>query len=358
MTTTIFERELRIAVLLGGVSREREISFLSGEGVIGALKGLGHTVFAVVIDEERIPLIQNLDVDVAFIALHGRYGEDGGVQGELERLGIPYTGPGPAASWKAMDKLLSKKAFAERGIPTPPFLGFFRPFEARTIVDHVEGEFGYPVVVKPAREGSSIGVTIAEDRSKLEEGLRILESIGGAVLVERYIEGRELTVGILGGRALPIIELRTERRFFDFEAKYVGGTEYILNPELPVDLYGEIQETAFQAHRALGCEGLSRVDLILSREGRPFILEVNTIPGLTPKSLLPKAARTAGLSFETLCERIVDEALKRARKRHSACPAEGRQAPRGLGRREPDDAAPERVSRRKPSLAATAREAG
>lgn len=307
---------MRIAVLMGGLSREREISLLSGEGVAKALISRGHDVVPIVVDDEEMAPLARARPDVAFIALHGRFGEDGGAQRQCAALGVPYTGSGPEASWRALEKSVAKAIFDERGVPTPAWIRLEPPFDLDRAKAFIREKPGYPCVVKPVAEGSSIGVTIVEEESGIGAALDSLVALGGAALVERFIAGREFTVGILGERALPAIELVPRHQFYDYAAKYdpTSGTEYRVAPEIPAALAGAITRAAEDAHRALGCEGLSRVDLRVDEALRPWVLEVNTIPGMTPRSLLPKAAAAAGIDFETLCERICEHALARARR--------------------------------------------
>jgi D-alanine-D-alanine ligase len=309
---------MRIAVLMGGVSSEREISLLSGEGVAAALEGRGHDVARVDVREESLEGLRALAPDVAFIALHGRFGEDGGAQRRLESLGVPYTGSGPAASALAMDKDASKRAFIAADVPTPAWRLVEPPFrpEALAILLRAYAP-GLPCVVKPLAEGSSIGVSIVREERELAPALTLVEGLASPALVEAFVEGREFTVGVLGERALPPIELVPRRAFYDYQAKYAAGsgTEYRIDPPLPFALRDALLETGLAAHRALGCEGASRVDIRVDPSGRPWVLEVNTIPGMTPRSLLPKAAEAAGIGYGELCERIVALGVSRARAR-------------------------------------------
>jgi D-alanine-D-alanine ligase len=311
---------MRIAVLLGGVSREREISLLSGEGVARALEGRGHHVVRVQVDDEEVRGLAAARADVAFIALHGRFGEDGGAQRLCAGLGIPYTGSGPEASFHALDKSVAKAFFEEHGVPTPAWIRLEPPLDLERATAAVHARPGYPCVVKPVAEGSSIGVTIVESEAALGAALAAVAPLGGPALVERFVPGREFTVGILGEEALPPIELVPRREFYDYEAKYAAdsGTEYRVAPALPPALAEALPRVALAAHRALGCEGLSRVDVRVDLAQRPFVLEVNTIPGMTPRSLLPKAAAAAGIEFGALCERICEHALARAGKTQRA----------------------------------------
>jgi D-alanine-D-alanine ligase len=302
---------MRIAVLLGGFSSEREVSLRSGAAVAKALRSLGHEVHEVDVRDERVEALDGVRPDVAFIALHGRFGEDGGVQALLGSKRIPYTGSGPEASRVAMDKAEAKRRFASAGVPVAPDV-LVRASDGLAAAESAALAFGLPLVVKPVAEGSSVGVTVHHTASRLAEGLQEAFRHGGAALVERFVAGRELTVGILEDRALPVVELKPARAFYDYEAKYRDDrTVYVVDPPLAAAERDAVQAAALAAHRALGCEGFSRVDVILSREGRPCVLEVNTIPGMTDRSLLPKAARAAGIEFPALCERIARNGLAR-----------------------------------------------
>ncbi len=303
-----------IGVLMGGPSSEREISLRSGKAVVEALLRAGQKAVAVDIVSDRPQRVRRqiacAGIDCAFLALHGRFGEDGSVQSILESLGMPYTCSGVAASALAMDKIASRHLFAVRGLSVPRSLvvesGVFFPewLGVRSLP--------LPVVVKPATHGSSIGLTLVEEQRKLRAALKTAARFDTRVLVEEYVRGRELTVGILGGEALPVIEIVPHRGFFDFTAKYQAGlTDYIVPARLAPGLRRRVQEAALRAHAALGCSGCSRVDLIL-RQGRdPVILEVNTIPGMTATSLLPKAAAAAGIDFTRLCLILVRGAYEK-----------------------------------------------
>jgi D-alanine-D-alanine ligase len=300
-----------IGVLMGGCSSEREVSLRSGNAVVEALQSRGHKVVPIDLQWEDGRELDGVHLDVAFIALHGRFGEDGRLQQILQKRGIPYTGSGPEASRAAMDKVEAKRLFKLKSVETPPHRVIARG-DSIDLMEHAARALGYPVVLKPRAEGSSVGVTVHEDRGTLLDGAAECfrhDSIG---LMEKFIQGRELTVGILDGKALPIIELRPKSRFFDFKAKYQSpDTEYIVNPPLSDLDRRRISKAAKEAHDALGCEGMSRVDLILTPFCSVHVLEVNTIPGLTARSLLPKAAAAAGYEFPDLCWKIIDLAFKR-----------------------------------------------
>lgn len=305
---------MRIAVLLGGFSSEREVSLRSGAAVARALRERGHDVHEIDVRDEAVGDLDRVRPDVAFIVLHGRFGEDGGAQALLEAKGIPYTGSGVAASRLAMDKAASKARFKEAGVPAAPDL-LVREAEGGSAAKARVLAFGLPVVVKPVAEGSSVGITIHRTAEALEAGLAEAFRHGGAALVERFVAGREMTVGILEDRALPVVELKPARDFYDYEAKYRDDrTVYVVDPPMAAADREAVQAAGLAAHRALGCEGFSRVDVILGGAGAPCVLEVNTIPGMTDRSLLPKAARAAGIAFPDLCERIAQQGLARGRR--------------------------------------------
>lgn len=294
-------RAMRISVLDGGISAEREVSLRTGAAVTSALRALGHDVTEVLVESKdfRLPV----GCEAVFIALHGTFGEDGEVQRILDGRGIPYTGCGADSSARAFDKLASKRAFLAAGVPTPEFAVCGPETDLSPISP--------PVVVKPPRQGSSVGVTRVTDparwRDALEEALRF----DNPVLVEKMIFGRELTVGILGAEALPVIEIVPHEGFYDYANKYTAGrTEYRCPASLPPGATERVQAAALAAHRSLGCEVYSRVDVLLDADGAPSVLEVNTIPGMTETSLLPKAAAASGISFGALCERILGLSLE------------------------------------------------
>ncbi|MFQ5956929.1 MAG: D-alanine--D-alanine ligase [Candidatus Brocadiales bacterium] len=296
----------RVAVLMGGISAEREVSISSGGAVVRALEEVGYVVTPVVVNDEEVKELYDLDVDVVFIAMHGYFGEDGGVQELLESRGIPYTGSGVRASRIAMDKAESKWAFVQDGLPTPEFMTIRRNQPIQELEGLLLEKLPMPMVVKPSRNGSSMGVSIIHNILELPQALETAFGYDEKVVIERYIRGRELTVGILGEEALPVIEIRPAREFYDLSAKYEDrGTNYIITPDIPVDIYYEAQRLALCAHSRLGCAGFSRVDMMLSEDMELFLLEVNTIPGFTERSLLPKAAKVAGISFPDLCREIV-----------------------------------------------------
>ncbi len=294
-------RKYKIGVLAGGFSSERDISLKSGKAVFDALLSGG--LDAVFIDIKK-PSLDGVDIDAAFIALHGKFGEDGTVQKMLADRRIPYTGSGPEASRVALDKVESKNKFKAAGL---------------RVADHVvlrkgskrdEDGLWFPCVVKPRYEGSSVGLSVVKDRKDLEKAVGEAFLYGEDILIEKFIPGKELTVGILEERPLPVVEIVAAGGVYDFVAKYkAGDTRYIVPAELDEDTYRRAQNAGIKAHEALGCRGLSRVDMRLGDDGELYVLEVNTIPGMTERSLLPMAARAAGLDFTELCFRIIESAV-------------------------------------------------
>jgi D-alanine-D-alanine ligase len=297
---------LKIAVLMGGSSAEREVSLRSGTAVANALAAGGAKVMPIDVKDSSFTMPTN--VDVAFLALHGTFGEDGTLQRMLENRGVTYTGSGPDASARAFDKIAAKKAFLVAGIPTPKYEVFDR--------EHTDlarlAQLGFPLVVKPSRQGSSVGISIVQAEGDLEEACRIAWHYDNHLLVEQFIAGRELTVGILDGRALPVIEIRPKHDFFTYEAKYTKGqTDYLVPAPLDKSLESQVKALALRAHDCLGCRDFSRVDFMLAEDGGPLVLEVNTVPGFTETSLVPKAAHAAGIEFPDLCARLVHLAMAR-----------------------------------------------
>jgi D-alanine-D-alanine ligase len=307
---------MKIAVLKGGRALERQVSLRSGARVEDALSSLGHEVVEIDVGAGLVGELRAARPDVAFIALHGPGGEDGTVQELLEILGIPYTGPGVAACVRSLDKVVAKHELSAAGIPTPEWFAFnataFRELGAAEALPEIEQRLGFPLVVKPAGQGSSLGVRFAAAAGEVPEALVAAFSYDDRVLLERHIAGRELAVSMLNGIALPVVEAipRKEDRF-NYEARYeIGRTEYRCPAELESGEEGAVLDAALRAWDALGLEGFARIDLILDRSG-PQVLEANAIPGLTDTSLLPMAAEAAGLTFEELCRRIVELALER-----------------------------------------------
>lgn len=286
----------KIGVLLGGRSAEREVSLKTGEAVYKALTARGYDACKI---DAAGPVWKRLDEirpDAVFIALHGRYGEDGTIQGLLELMDIPYTGSGVMASALAMDKIMTKAVFRSRGIPVADEYPAAGPVAK------------YPVIVKPSREGSTIGVTVVQEAAGLAPAVAEAYRYDDLVLVEEFVDGRLLTAAVIGSppRALPLVEVRAAGGFYDYESKYTPGmTEYICPAELEPEITARLQEQAVAAHSAIGCADVSRVDFILEPGGRFVCLEVNTMPGLTETSLVPKAAAAAGIEFEDLVETIM-----------------------------------------------------
>jgi D-alanine-D-alanine ligase len=337
---------VKIAVLLGGSSPERFVSIASGRGIVKALRELGHDVTVVdpALGNDQMPeadlLSQGVgtippgeetlrklshknylasvdsqlfdDVNLAFIILHGKWGEDGIIQSLLELRSIPYTGSGVMASAIAMDKVMSKKLFAHHGTPTPDWFDYRKDSSDRSSsIEEGISRIGFPNVVKPNDQGSSVAITIVKEKSALDAALDDAEKFSQTVLVEKYIEGAELTVGILGDEPLPVIEIRPHDGFYDYEHKYTKGrTDYLVPAPIEKSYALELQETALRTFRSLGCRTFGRVDFKAGRDHIPYCLEVNTIPGMTETSLVPKAAAAAGISFNEVVKRIVELSLE------------------------------------------------
>jgi D-alanine-D-alanine ligase len=310
-----------VAVLQGGRSLERQVSLKSGARVEDALQRLGHTSIAVDVGAELVGRLAELRPDAVFVALHGRDGEDGTIQELLEVLGLPYTGSGVAACIRCWDKVLTKHLLRAEGIPTPDFHAFsetaFRELGAAQALPAIERQLAFPLVVKPAAQGSALGIKFAREAADVPAALVSAFSYDRKVLLERYVPGRDLAVSIVeeesAPRALPIVEAVPEGRvFYDFEARYeIGRTRFVCPAELPADVAARTQELAVAVYRALGCAGFARVDLMLHDDGELYVLEANSVPGLTETSLLPQAAEAAGISFDALVERILAIALAR-----------------------------------------------
>jgi D-alanine-D-alanine ligase len=307
---------MKVAVLKGGRSLERQVSLRSGARVEDALASLGHEVVPIDVGAGLVTSLREQAPDAAFVALHGRGGEDGTVQELLEILGIPYTGPGVRACVRSIDKVAAKHELRAAEVPTPDWAAFnsvaFKELGAADALEEIEAGLGFPVVVKPAAGGSSLGVRFAASADEVPEALVAAFSYDDRVLLERYVAGREIAVSLLNGITLPAVEARPrEEDRFNYEARYeIGRTDYVC----PADLgaaEGPVIDAALRTWDALGFDGFGRVDLILADAG-PEVLEVNAIPGLTDTSLLPMAAEAAGLEFEDLCGRILELALERA----------------------------------------------
>jgi len=295
----------KVAVLLGGKSAEREVSLKSGGMVLKALRAKGVDAHAFDPKERDFAALEKERFERVFIALHGRFGEDGTVQGILEWLGIPYTGSGVLASALALDKLRTKRIWQAERLPTPPYAVLDRNTDLRAVAR----KLGLPLMVKPASEGSSIGMSKVRAAGALDEAYALAANYDRVVIAEKFIAGIELTVGILGEQVLPIIKLETPRDFYDYEAKYIADdTRYLVPSGLSPKKEAEVQALCMKAFRTLGCQGWGRVDLMLNKQGRPYLLEINTSPGMTDHSLVPMAARAVGLSYEELCVRILEGA--------------------------------------------------
>jgi D-alanine-D-alanine ligase len=298
--------KLTITVMLGGFSAEREVSLKTGAAVVKALRSLGHTVYELDPPNESWSL--SPDTDVVFLALHGTYGEDGAVQRQLEELGVPYTGCDAETSRIAFDKVLTKKRCLEAGVPTARFMVLDAP--------GVSWPMGWqpPVVLKPVRQGSSVGLQFVERVADWSAALTEALRFDSEVLMEEKIVGRETTVAILDGEALPVVEIRPKQGAYDYANKYtVGATEYFCPAPFDTATTARIQQSALGAFQAVGCRDYARVDIMVRPPGEPVVLEVNTLPGMTETSLLPKAATAAGLSYAELCQRMVQLALQRAK---------------------------------------------
>ena len=306
-------KEIKVALLAGGKSSEREISLASGRGAGAALREAGFAVTDIdPANKEDLKALIDGDFDVAFLCTHGRVGEDGGVQGMLEVIGIPYTGPGVWSSATAMDKAKSKKCYREKGIPTPLSVTLFDRNEKTA--EELVADLGSHLVIKPACEGSTMGITIVNGIDEISAALDLAFSMDKEVLVETFVAGMELTVAVVGNddiQALPVIEIIPQNGFYDFESKYApGGSQHICPARLDEATTAKMQEIAIASHKALECRGVSRTDIILGEDGQPWVLETNTLPGMTSTSLLPDAANAAGISFPELCTQLIKFALE------------------------------------------------
>lgn len=306
----------KICVLCGGRSGERDVSLRSGKNVFESLKRQGFNVISLDLEDDLISRLKAEKVDLVYIALHGKYGEDGVVQGLLEMAGIPYTGSKVLASALCMNKLAAKRVFTAMGIPTPHFLEINERSDLKAQAEIIAKSFSVPMVLKPTSEGSSLGVVLIKepDMKNLENILKQAVDKFKDILIEEYIKGQEITIGVVGtGRdvqALPILELVPKNEFYDFEAKYTEGlTEFILPARLDEASYKKAQAIALDAHNALGCYGLSRVDMIVGQNKIPYVTEINSIPGMTDRSDLPAQAKYAGISFDELVCKILQSAF-------------------------------------------------
>jgi len=295
--------KMKVSVLAGGVSGEREVSLRSGAAVAKALRSIGVKVLEVDVKEKGVKVPQG--TDICFLALHGTYGEDGEVQRELEAAGMPFTGSGSEASALAFDKLKARDAMLAAGVPMAESQEWTPACDWKP-----------PYVLKPVASGSSLGTFLVRAEEKAKKAVKEAKKWkDGGMMIERLIEGAEMTVGILGEQALPVIEVRPAKGFYDYKNKYTSGaTQYLCPAPIPKEKAQELQELALKAHRSLGCEVLSRVDIMVDAEGKAYVLEVNTLPGMTDLSLLPKAGRAAGIDFTTQCLRILELSWARFHK--------------------------------------------
>ncbi|WP_163526253.1 D-alanine--D-alanine ligase family protein [Halobacillus ihumii] len=303
---------MKIVVLYGGISGEREVSLSTGKGIIKALQNRGHDVTGIDFNPGKLDELLQLNVDLVFLGLHGKHGEDGKVQGLLDMLEIPYVGSGVLASALAMDKSKSKQIFANNGILTAKSKSFHRDHykDKSEIASEIKSAFSLPFVIKPNQEGSTLGLSIIKEEEQIEPAIEKALLSDPVVLVEDYISGREVTVPVVGSQgtemALPIIEIIPKNDYYDFDSKYQpGGSEHIVPAEIEQALTDRLKAEAIQAHQLLGCNVYSRVDFIINEEQEPVILEVNTLPGMTPTSLFPDSAQVIGWSYDDLIEQFV-----------------------------------------------------
>lgn len=308
-------RTEKILVLMGGESTEREVSLRSGKAVADALRQRFENVTELDLTRETIGEIGKIAPDCAFIALHGKGGEDGTVQGLLEWMGIPYTGPGTLASALCLDKMMTKKVLTLSGVPTPQFLNISPDANPKEAIGNAIRVLGLPLVLKANCQGSSIGVAILREREGAEETLKELFTYGDQVLAEKFLSGTELTVPVMGNEkllVLPPIEITSSGKFYDYESKYTpGGSRHIIPARISAEVEKKVKAIAAKAYAETGCRGLARVDMMLDEKGDPFVIEINTSPGMTETSLFPDAARAAGIAFPELCETLVDLALEK-----------------------------------------------
>jgi D-alanine-D-alanine ligase len=307
--TELLKNTGRIGVLLGGCSSERDVSIKSGNAVYEALLSLGLDAVKVDVQDSRslINRLRFFEIDIAFIALHGKFGEDGGVQLLLSENAIAYTGSGPESSRLALDKAAAKKIFKQHNIPTPDYI-----VVEDKITECILNKVKLPAVVKPCHEGSSIGMSIVDAYSDIMPAMEKAFNYDSKVVVEDYLQGEEIAVGILRDAPLPVIQIKPKERFYDYNSKYIeGGSSYIVPAELPEDIVNSAQNLGVLAHKSLGCSVFSRVDMIVSKKDNSIaVLEVNTIPGFTKTSLLPKAARAAGIDFPEMCLAMLEPVIE------------------------------------------------
>jgi D-alanine-D-alanine ligase len=304
-------RKRKIGVLMGGWSSEREISLLSGQRVLNSLKNQGFQAVGVDITRGFAEQIKRAKIDLAFVILHGRPGEDGTIQGYLDLLGLPYTGSGVTASAICIDKVITKMLFERVGIPTPPYFVIRAEDSMSAVVAEAEKAFGYPMIAKPRAEGSSVGIELLEGRRGAVERCERVRRGFGDILLEQFIPGMIATVGILINDVLPTLELVPKRqRYYDYEAKYTRGeTDFIIPARLDIKTEEKVRELAMKAFRLVGCKGLARIDMVVKGGKLPYFLEINTLPGLTDISDLPAEAEKAGISYDEMIFRILSDAL-------------------------------------------------
>jgi D-alanine-D-alanine ligase len=298
----------KIGVLLGGLSSEREVSLASGTAILKALKEKGYHAVAIDVGRDVAEKIYDNGIEVAFIALHGRFGEDGAIQGLLEVMGIPYTGSGILASALGMNKTVSKQVFRSQGLLVGPYEVIYAGDAGKDITALEQLQF--PAVIKPHAEGSSVGVSLVFKKEDVAPAVELAFKYGSEILIEKFIKGKEVQVGILGNAALGAIEIVPKRAFYDYTSKYEKGmSDHFFPARIPDAAYKRTLDAGLAAHRAIGCRGYSRVDFIIDETGAPYILEVNTLPGMTATSLLPEIAKGVGISFPDLVEEILRLAL-------------------------------------------------
>ncbi len=303
--------KLKVAVLCGGIGAEREISIRSGWCVADAIQKADLNVITVDIQPDELSILDDSSIDIFFLALHGEFGEDGQLQHILENKSVCYTGSGPEASRLAFDKMASKKVFAEAGVNVPDAIEFDSNLDEPQLIKQVQ-QLGQAFVVKPIRQGSSVGVRIVDKPRDAVITAQVTRDRFGRCMIEKFVPGREITVAILQRQTLPVIEVRSRTGFYDYSAKYIDErTEYLFDTIVDVSLIQRINEAAMKCFNALGCSDFARVDFILGDDGIPYALELNTLPGLTSHSLLPKAAAKAGLTMTELCVRIIEAAMEK-----------------------------------------------
>lgn len=304
----------KVAILYGGLSTEREVSLRTGKAIYNALQEKPYETVLIDVDRDLVEHLKEVKPDVAVIALHGKYGEDGSVQGLLEILGIPYTGPGVMASAVAMNKIYTKKLLVYEGIPTPEFAVVNgRDAAPEILAQQILSKVQPPMVIKAANQGSSIGIYFAFEETEVLKGVNECLKYENEILAERFIKGRELTVSVIGNSepiALPILEIVSDSGVYDYHAKYTAGASSHFVAELSEETVRKISDLAVRAYKSIGCKGLSRIDFFLSEDNQPYVIEVNTSPGMTATSLFPDAAKAAGISFPDLIEKLIKLAFE------------------------------------------------